>query len=390
MQYTVFECFGHVWRMLAASLLAFTATGSRFLLYDQNPEIIMPDSIADVGRSHFQVDAVVGRCRWFSELENYLGNVSMGYAVALSNDGTSPVQVNLERIGWGAGLAGGEPFAAAFNSPISNSSFIIAPGSYAWLFRNDSSAVGNTTIMSMVADFTVNATVRATSVLYIDFTAFSLPALTPLPYVTRTDPGPDHEARVYKGIGMTSEVSTLPLQWSINDSVAGNTTLPVAYPLYNASTRMYNDLPTVAQGWTSNANPLADPSAVGSDMVGSWLWIPGWGALDPWGCCDAGGQGSIANQANWGIVYHIRGFVTNTGVQERRLSFTLRNTGCMAPVAYSSRLSSPWLSHVLWNPGDELALATLPLPAGQTTIFHVRWVLGGPSCGSEYNYFTLV
>ena len=393
-------------------IVAFMPVGSRWLVYDQNPEVVMPSDLVDAGFAHLYIDALRGRARIFTELESHL-NSTLGYAAAVTNpaSSTAPVSVNVTALGFDADEDGGKAFFNAFNNPGPQTNLVLLPGQSGWVFRNDDAARKYQQIFSAVCDVETNDTVSVSTVAYTNFSSFALP-LKPLPYITRVDPGPDHEARVYKGLVGTSEVATSPLMFSVDDSVANGTILSVAYPTYNSSTRQYNAIPSIFDGITTNDNPLANPAAVGSDMVGSLVYTPGWGFMDPWGCCDGGGEGSIVNQANWGVVYHIKGAVTNAGGDAASLVITLRNTGCLAPIAWSPGPDQPWQSTIMWSPGNETLLAVIPLPpssasgdgdgssgagfggsaaagGGGLTTFHVRWVLGGPSCGGEFTYFTV-
>jgi hypothetical protein len=147
------------------------------------------------------------------------------------------------------------------------------------------------------------------------------------------------------------------------------------------------DLSTISDAIVTNANPSADPNAVTSDMIGALVLIPEWGILNPWGCCD--GAGAIANQANWGIVYHMRGSLLNEGATARMITLSVTNTGCMMPIAYRSSPESLWMSTVKWNIDETVTYMNVTVPPGAQIQFKASYVLGGPSCGSEHHQFRI-
>lgn len=401
-------------------LLVFVPTGSRTLLFDQNPELVYPQDTADVGGvSHLLVDALApGLSRLFMELEHRANKTSsdarpLGYAVAVTNragPAANPVLVNVTASSFLDTEDGGRPFAEAFNTrapfPSSPSSVLVAPGQTVLLFRDDALALSVGDIVSGVLDLSTNGTLSLSTVLYLNFSAIPvpIPSLSPLPYITRIDA--EDEARVYRGVVGVGEVSTLPLAFTLDPSVHPvNSTLPLSYPLYDPVARQYATTLTTVPAAVTHSNPLSEPLAVSTDMVASLVLMPGFGFLDPWGCCDGRGAGSIANQANWGVVYHIRGGVgmaaaaaasaaaagvSGTGAL---VNITVTNTqsGCPAGLAWAPAPGAPWQWKTLWQAPESVTLATVEVPpsGGGVGSFDVAYVLGGPSCGGELLSFVV-
>jgi hypothetical protein len=401
-------------------LLVFVPTGSRTLLFDQNPELVYPQDTADVGGvSHLFVDALSpGLSRLFMELE-HRANASegdarpLGYAVAVTNAVTSEgdarplgyaatsargaVLVNITASSFLDTEDGGAPFAAAFNGASPPSSFLVAPGETVLLFRDDALARSVGDIVSGVLDLSTNGTLSLSTLLYLNYSAIPvpIPALSPLPYITRVDA--EDEARVYRGVVGVGEVSTLPLAFTLDPSAHPfNTTLPLAYPLYDPVARTYASELTTVPAAVTHSNPLSNPLAVSTDMVASLVLMPGFGFLNPWGCCDGRGAGSIANQANWGVVYHVMGRVgmaAGAGAAGGLVNITVTNTqpGCPAGLAWAPSPGAQWQWKTLWDAPESVTLATVEVPpaGGGVGSFDVAYVLGGPSCGGELLSFVV-
>jgi hypothetical protein len=369
--------------------VVFVPTGSRYFLYDQNPEVIKEEDTGDVGnRAHLVVHNVRDKLRLFTELENAI-NGTLGYGVAISSgmNVNRAISVNISCVSFLNTEAGGDVFRDCFNSKSQVSSFVLSPNSSIWIYHVDDIA-SYQDIFSGVMDFETNDTVTVKTVLYTSsIDKIDIASLVDEPYITRNDTNPvDIESRVYKGIVPTSEVSTIPLEFVFSDADIGP--LSLQYPLYNVSAQEYSHLSSIQDGITTNANPSADPNAVTSDMIGSLLLIPEWGFLNPFGCCD--GAGLIANQANWGIVYHFKGSLKNTGQTSRVATLSVTNTGCMMPIAYRDSPDSDWSSAVKWAVNETVTYLNLTVAPGCLVPFKASYVLGGPSCGSERHVFRLV
>jgi len=256
---------------------------------------------------------------------------------------------------------------------------VVQPGGVLVLLRVDR-AGAPTDIFSAVVDFTVaGGPVTVSTAAFRDFAGVNASALRYEGYVSRADPGPDDEARVVKGIMASARVASTPLRFVVNDSLPLNSTLAVAYTPYDTARGRFSDEVVVdAVGYVSNDNPEANAAAIGSDMVP--VIMPGWGVVNPQGCCDA--SGLHYNVGNWAVVYAVRGSVQNAGAAARTVNISLTATGCLAPVAFRPSLDSTWRSATLWNPGDSLVYASVQdVAPGATATFSAEWILGGPACG---------
>ena len=263
---------------------------ARALLYDNNPEQLRARDLADaapagVGVAHLQVRGVQGALRAWFELQ-VSTNFSLGFAVLLVNSGAAPVDVLIEASGFVTGLAGGLPFAHAFNGAGGGANRSVVPpnGSLALLREDFAGAPGD--IFSGLVDFTVTGgPVTVSTAAYRDFAAVDARSLVYEGYVTSTDPGNDDEARVVKGVMAASRVVSAPLAFVVNDGNPKNSTLEFAWTPYVAGA--FSDEVVVGPSFTSHDNPLANANAVASDMVA--VLMPGWGVVNPQGCCDASG-----------------------------------------------------------------------------------------------------
>jgi len=373
-------------------LVAFSPDFSRSVIYDNNPEQLTLADLADAppagaGVAHLQVRGVQGALRAWLELQ-VSTPFALGIAVLLVNEGARAVNVTIEGTGFTDSLAGGDVFVQCWNGGGGNGSsakaaaavaMAVPPGGALTLLRVDH-AGEPTDIFSAVVDFTVvGGPVTVSTAGFRDFASVNASALRYEGYVSRSDPGPDYEARVVKGVMASARVASTPLRFVVGDDQPRNSTLPVSFTLYDTALGRFADEVTVdAVGFVSNDNPAANPRAIGSDMVP--VFMPGWGVVNPQGCCDA--SGLHYNVGNWAVVYAVRGSVENTGSVARSVNISLTTTGCLAPIAYRPSLDVPWRSATLWNVGDSLVYVSVPDVAGGATVsFSSEWVLGGPACG---------
>jgi hypothetical protein len=264
---------------------------SRSLLYDNNPEQLRARDLADsvpaggAGVAHLQVRGVQGALRAWFELQ-VSTNFSLGFAVLLVNSGAAPVDVLVEASGFITGLAGGVPFAHAFNGAGGGANRSVVPPNGSFVLLRDDFAGAPGDIFSGLVDFTVTGgPVTVSTAAYRDFAAVDARSLVYEGYVTSTDPGNDDEARVVKGVMAASRVVSAPLAIVVGDDDPRNSTLDFAWTPYVAGA--FSDEVAIGPSFTSHDNPLANANAVASDMVA--VLMPGWGVVNPQGCCDASG-----------------------------------------------------------------------------------------------------
>ena len=273
-------------------LVAFSPDFSRAVLYDNNPEQLTDADIADsppagAGVAHLQVRGVQGALRAWLELQVSTA-FPLGIAVLLVNEGARAVNVTVEGWGFTDSLAGGDVFSQAWNGPARPNTTLVPPGGVLALLRVDR-AGAPTDIFSAVVDFFVQGgPVTVSTAAFRNFADVDAATLTYEGYVSRADPGPDDEARVVKGVMASARVASTPLRFVVGDDQPRNSTLPIAYTPYDASRGRFADEVVVDDaGFFTNDNPMANPRAIASDMVP--IFMPGWGVVNPQGCCDASG-----------------------------------------------------------------------------------------------------
>jgi hypothetical protein len=276
--------------LVSPPLVAFSPDFSRAVIYDNNPEQLTLNDTADAppagaGVAHLQVRGVQGALRAWLELQ-VSTPFPLGVAVLLVNEGARAVNVTVEGSGFTDSLAGGDVFVQAWNGEAraaTTAAVAVPPGGALTLLRVDR-AGAPTDIFSALVDFTVvGGPVTVSTAAYRDFASVNATALRYEGYVSRADPGPDDEARVVKGVMASARVASTPLRFVVGDAQPRNSTLPVAFTLYDTALGRFSDAVTVdGVGYVSNDNPAANPRAIASDMVP--VIMPGWGVVNPRGC----------------------------------------------------------------------------------------------------------
>jgi hypothetical protein len=379
--------------------------GARTLLFENNPEQLVvgytaPDGVtysdlADPGlgqKSLLRQSVAPGQYRNFFEHVNYTGR-TINFGIQVYNpSSTTTATVTVRGKGFVVGTGGGRPFADAFATPL-NTTYTLAPGRSAWIFRSDADynnqrPINANNFFSGVVDFDVSGTtVFVTDLAYQNFVY--LTSWSYMGYITRQPANPNDapESRVYKGT-MTGGTIT-NLSFTINDSTAIGD-LPVQYPRYlNDGTGKYVASSTIVSGtnWYTHELPWRENSSstaivVANDM--SNIEMPGFGtvyALQP--TLGTGSPYNYANLANWGVVYHQKVTITNGGTRSRSFQMRLGTaSGGAAPLAYRG-------SDGLWRYGS-LTGGALPyysntVPAGTTKAFDAYYVIGGPAVGRIRN-----
>jgi len=308
----------------------------------------------------------------------------LGYGIVVTNTWHTDMTVRVTSRGFIDSEDGGQVFVQMFNPAPLNETYALSPGEVAWIFRNDRAA-SNLTIFQGGVDFETNAPVRVDNVCYADWMSVNPLELKYNGYVQRIDAfGPDDERLVYKGVAPVTAVTTLPLSFTLDDSMLPNSALPISYPFFDVRTGNYA-APKTHDGWFSNISPASNPAAVTSDMVA--VLMNGWGFVDPTLCCD--GAGHYPNVGNWGYVYTVRGSFTNVGQKDQRVTLSMKSDGCPSPFAVQSGSGALWRAITI-QPSKPQSYGSTLVPRGSTVQFTYRYVLTGPGCGGEYHWFTVL
>lgn len=358
--------------------LRYVQGGGRALIYVNNPEQI---TTADLGDSNYgdaaimRATGVQGKQRCYFEHLNRTG-FTIGYGIQLYNPNSTSVTVTVQGSGFEASTQGGQPFAQMFgNYSTPGASYTVGPGRVLWLLRRDA-AVANNTFFSGVVDFSVDGGgVTINHIAYRSFGALD-GSTRYIGYVQRIEPDGTQEARVYKGLNPNTMAIAADLDFVIGDSDPAGV-LAVSYPNYDLNAGAYGSSVVRANGWYTNIGPANNANAVASDMFA--FDLPGWGRIDPFARSD--GEGKYPNLGNWGVVYVVRGKVTNTGTRTRQLSVNLKaNPSASAAIAYRGS-DGVWRSTVV-SAGSNIRYYSFSVAPGGTVNYEASFVLGGPSGGN--------
>jgi hypothetical protein len=398
-------------------------SGARNLIFVNNPEQIVvnytaPDGItysdlADPGlgqKSVLRVSVGPGSHRNFFEHLNHNAGTHH-YGVQVYNPSTTAtVSIIVRGKGFNTGrfgdaarpVLGGQPFVEALNNRTATS-FSLAPGRSAWIFRSDADwnntrpiQVGD--FFSGVVDFDVSGgSVFVTNLAYQNFanlTSWSYMGFIQRQPAKATDAP---ESRVYKGT-MGGAVST-SLSFSINDSTPIGER-PVQYPRYKkqaATTTTPEQFVASTQivtgpNWYTHDMPWRESDTSSVYVVSNDLFnisMPGFGtvyALQPTPMSST--PYAYANLANWGVEYRQKISITNTGTRSRSFQMRLGTaTGGGAPVAYRGS-DGVWRQSTLG--GGALPYFSGTVPANSTRSYEAWYIIGGPAVGKIRNslYFT--
>jgi hypothetical protein len=116
------------------------------------------------------------------------------------------------------------------------------------------------------------------------------------------------------------------------------------------------------------------------------FYMPDWGFINPFVCCDA--RGLFPNVGNWGVQYTLQGTFTNPTSQPLVVRLHMSADGCESPFAMRSAVSAQW-QNVVIEPNHPVVWMTLSVSPSQTVPFQADYVLTGPGCGGEYHWFTV-
>lgn len=370
----------HVGSARAATIpeVSYAKGGGRALVYVNNPEQIFSGDLGDGNYgdvSIMRATNVQGKQRDFFEHVNRTG-FTIGYGIQLYNPNSSPITVVVNGSGYEASIYGGRPFSQMFGSySTTGTSYSVGAGKTLWLLRRDSS-VTNGTFFSGVVDFEVaGGAVTVNNIAYRSFGALD-GSTSYQGYVQRIDPDGTHEARMYKGTSPYTTAVASNVNFIIGDADAAGA-LAVSHPSYNLSTGTYGGSLVRAAGWYANIGPANNADAITNDMFA--FDMPGWGVVDALTKSD--GEGKYANLANWGVVYTVRGSVTNTGTYTRNLSANLKaNPSSGAVIAYKGG-DGVWRDTRI-AAGSNVRYNSFSVAPGATVAYQATFVLGGPSGGN--------
>lgn len=358
--------------------IAYTKGGNRSLIFVNNPEQIYSVDLGDSNygdKTIMRATGVQGAYRNYFEHLNRTG-FTIGYGVQLYNPNSNSITVRINGSGYEASVNGGRPFKQMFSSySTTGTSYTVAAGGSLWLMRKDNSVLNNS-FFSGVIDFVVSG--GAVTVNNIAYRSFgSLDGSTAyMGYIQRIEADGTHEARVYKGTSDYTTVTAGNLNFNISDGDAAGV-LPVRYPNFNLTTGSYGTPVTRTNGWISHIPPSNNANAITNDMLS--FDMPGWGLLDP--VLKSDGEGKYPNLGSWGVVYVASGTISNFGSRTRNFSVNLKaNPTSSARIAYRGS-DGVWRDLTI-AAGANIQHYTLSVPAGGTTTFEARFVLGGPSGGN--------
>jgi hypothetical protein len=352
--------------------------GERSLIFVNNPEQLYNQDLGDSSlgdKSIFRSTLKPGKYRNFYEHVNRSGH-TIGFGIQLYNPTDNTVNIKVFGSGFEASVNGGKPFVQMFQNYSSNGvNYSIAPGGSIWIVRKDSS-ITNGSFFSGVIDFDVsNGEVIMNNIAYRNFS--SLDGSTDyMGYIQRIESDGTHEARVYKGVSPYSEVSASNVHFTIDDSNTSGV-LPVQYPTFNLTTGTYGNSVVTENGWYSNIGPANNPQAVTSDMLD--FAMPGWGEISSLSKSD--GENKYGNLGNWGVIYTLKGTITNNGTYTRNVSINYKgNPSANAFIAYRGS-DNVWRSRQV-TPGSNIQYYTLSVQPNKTVSYNAKFVIGGPSAGN--------
>ncbi|UOY93120.1 hypothetical protein MUG87_03005 [Ectobacillus sp. JY-23] len=358
--------------------VSYVKTGERSLIFVNNPEQIYTEDLGDStlgDKSIYRDTLVPGKYRNFFEHVNRTG-LTIGFGIQLYNPNSYAVNVTVYGAGYEASVYGGRPFAQMFSnySSLGTAYSIPAGGSY-WVMRKDNS-VPNGSFFSGVIDFDISGgQVIINNIAYRSFSALD-GSTSYMGYVQRIETDGTHEARVYKGMSPYSEVVASNVNFTIsNTDVKG--ILAVQHPNYNLVSGTFGNTVIRTDGWVSNIGPSFNSNAITSDMLS--FNMPGWGAVSCLAQSD--GEGKYGNLGNWGVVYTIKGTVTNTGSTTRHLSVNYKgNSSANAFIAYRGS-DGVWRSTQV-TPGSNIQYYTFSVLGNTSVSYEAKFVIGGPSAGN--------
>lgn len=356
----------------------YSKKSSRSLIFVNNPEQITSSDLGDWDYNSaaiLQTGRLKGKYRNFFEHVNKTG-FTIGYAIQLYNPNPYPITVKVTGSGYTPTVYGGKPFSQMFGEDSENTkNYQVDAQNSIWLMKQDNT-IKNNSFFSGVIDFEIiDGEAIINNIAYRKFD--NLPdSYDYIGYVQRIEPDGTHEARMYKGITSYSEVTANNIDFVINNTDKPGV-LKVKHPVYNLTTNNYSPPKLKENGWYSNIGPASNSEATTKDMVP--FYIPDWGGIYPKSSSD--GEEKYPNLGNWGIIYRIKGTVTNYSNYSRRLSVNLKapnNSNVF--LAYQGN-DGVWRDLQV-KPGQNIQYYTFNVAVGQTISYSAAYVLGGPSGGN--------
>jgi hypothetical protein len=362
----------------------------RSLVFINNPEQITKEDLADVslGHKHIYETRINKAARIFFEHTNRTGS-PIGYDIQLVNPNEKAVQVIINGKGFITDVHGGEPFRQVFEQERSRQKeqvLTIDAKKYAWVFQSEQPknlkpkppAIQNRAFLSGVVDLEVRGgPIVIKAMGYGDINDLDGRS-TAEGYIKRLDqnpkPPPTDESRLYKGIMDCAEVIADKVNFTIDNSTADG-------PLDIRFRSRDGELNELKQ-WHTHS--VSNPSAIQSDMMD--IRMPGGTVIRADGLDE---KRRPPNIGNWGVVYTLKGEVTNNGNESRCVSINLKLTSPreMAVIAWRDR-GGIWHQKQLPVKGG-IAYYEFTVPAGQVLPYEAKVVLGGPSSTNLLNWFSL-
>jgi hypothetical protein len=357
-------------------------------VFINNPEQIRQEDLADTSFSHRHIyeARISGATRIFFEHTNRTG-APIGYDIQLVNPGEKAARVIVQGKGFTPNVYGGEPFRQVFEAEgFRQQGQVLTLGrkQSAWLFQSGPSenprpaTIPNGAFLSGVVDVDVQGgEIVIKAVAYRNGNDLDGKS-TAEGYITRIDtkhkPPPTDESRLYKGIMDCAEVIAKGVNFTVDDSTPDGH-LAIRF-------RSRNGQLNEAREWHTHS--ISNPSAIQGDMMN--IRMPGGTVLRADGLDEKGRRPNIGN---WGVVYTLKGEVTNNGGQSRCVSVNLKLTspGEMAVLAWRDR-GGRWHQKQLPVQGS-IAYYEFSVPAGQVVPYEAKFVLGGPSSTNLQNWVSL-
>jgi hypothetical protein len=341
---------------------------NRTLLFVNNPEQLTTNDLADKSLGHKLIyqEMVIKSSRLFFEHLNRTGS-PINYGVQLVNPNKTAVQVIIQGSGFVTGYQGGEPFRQLLAQRKEDTK-IIKPGQTLWLMQSPT-LIPQGAFFSGVVDFEVRGgplivnTLGYRKVSELDGKSVYEGNLTK----------PAYNARVYKGIIECAELVAGGVNFTFDDQTKLDT-LKVQY----ASRKGYINN---ASEWYTHS--LRNDLAIKGDMFD--IRLPGGTVISAEGR-DSTNQ--VPNFGNWGVVYTLKGQVTNKGKGDRcvTINLSLKDQGTAALAWKDSR--GLWQEKRILKMGN-ISYYKFLVRGGQTVPYEASFVLGGPSIGNLRHSITL-
>lgn len=357
---------------LLAPLIFYKPKCDRSLLFVNNPEQLKPEDLADnnLGQKTIFETKTTSPSRIFFEHTNRTG-YPIGYGIQLINTNKKAVEVIVAGRGFTADSRGGQPFRQLFEQKKAPPQVItVGPGRSMWLIQSKPLQIRDRSFLSGVVDFEVRGGPVLISALgYRNINRVDGGA-TYEGYITRKDYDPvtkhtTDESRVYKGTIACAELVAEGVDFTIDDSIK-------AGPLDIQFTPR-EGAPLINNQWHTHS--IRNKDAIKGDMFD--IRMPEGIVIRADGLDR---NGKVPNLGNWGVVYTLKGHVTNNGNQDRCISIKLQLTDPTETAAIAWRDPGGSWHETRIQARGTLQYYTFAVRAGQQRIpFEASFVLGGPS-----------